>query len=92
MTIFTIIQQPGTVGDKLSKAVALAYADDLYDLGGGVWLVADSATAQEVSKKVGITDGINGSGVVVEVASYYGRTNPAVWTWMKAKWEGPTVG
>jgi hypothetical protein len=92
MTIFTIIQQPGTVGDKLANAVVAAYTDDLYDLGNGAWLVADSATAMEVSKKVGITDGINGSGIVVEVASYYGRTNPAVWSWIKAKWEGSVGG
>lgn len=87
MTLFTIIQQPGTVGNKLANAVSAAYPDDVYDLGNGAWIVSDSATAKEVSDKVGISEGENGSGVVVEVASYFGRANPAIWSWMKTKWE-----
>lgn len=92
MTLFTIIQQPGTIGDQLSNAVKAAYPDDVYVLGNGAWIVSDSVTARDVSDKIGISEGDNGSAIVVEVASYFGRANPSIWSWMKAKWEQSPSG
>ena len=76
----------------LSVAIFQAYPDDTYDLGNGAWLISDSVTAKEVSDKIGISDGTNGSAVVIEAASYFGRANPAIWSWIKAKWEGGPNG
>lgn len=92
MTLFAIIEQPGDNGTKLGGAIAATYPDSFYYLGDGAWLVSDSATAKDVSDKLSVTGGENGAAVVVEIASYFGRANPAIWSWMKAKWEHPPVG
>lgn len=92
MTVFAIIRQPGSNGENLAEVIAKMYPDADYDLGSGAWLVSDSATAKDVSDKLNISDGINGSAIVLEVASYFGRANPAIWSWIKAKWERPPVG
>ncbi len=91
MAIFAIIKQPGTA-DNIAVAVHTQYANSNYTLGSDAWLVAAPSTASEVSDTLGITTGANGSAVVVEVASYFGRANPAIWSWIKANWEGPPVG
>lgn len=91
MAIFAIIKQPGQA-DNVGDAVRTHYPNANYDLGADAWLVAAPSTAQEVSEKLGITSGINGSAVVVEVASYFGRANPAIWSWIKANWEGTPIG
>ncbi|MCH8166923.1 MAG: hypothetical protein IIC03_03215 [Proteobacteria bacterium] len=92
MTIFVIIRQAGTDVEKLGKAIASAYPDDIYDLGDGAWLVSDTATAKDISDNIGITDGKIGSAVIIETASYFGRANPAIWSWIKAKWNGAPNG
>ncbi len=93
MAIFAIITQPGTNSAKLPEAVTKAFEGANYPLGNGVWLVSAVGTANDVSNKVGITpDGESGTGVVVEVASYFGRANPAIWSWIKANWGGVPVG
>jgi Zn-dependent M28 family amino/carboxypeptidase len=92
MAIFAVIQQPGDNGTKLPDAVAAAYGQTSYVVQDGVWLVAGQGTAQDVSNKIGITDGAAGAAVVLEAASYFGRANPAIWSWIKANWEGPPIG
>lgn len=91
MAIFAIIKQPGP-GADLGTAIRAHFPATHYDLGEGSWLVAAPTTAQDLSNQLEITSGINGSNIVVEVASYYGRANPAIWTWMKANWEGTPLG
>ncbi len=44
-----------------------------------------AATAKDVSDRLGITDGSNGNGVVLNVAGYFGRSNPQLWEWLAAK-------
>ena len=88
MTIFAVIKQSGTNSEKLAGAVARQFPQQHYDLGNGTWLVAETGTASDVSTKLGITpEGAAGSAVILEVASYYGRANPAIWTWVKSNWE-----
>lgn len=92
MTIFAIIQQPNQNTVNLEPAIKQVYAESNYPLGNGVWLVADKTTAKDVSDKLSITGGENGAAVVIEVGSYFGRANPAIWSWIKAKWEGSANG
>lgn len=93
MAIFAIIQQPGPGGEKLLGAVVKAYQSAHYPLGSGIYLVSDTGTAIDVSNKVGITPGAEaGSAIVFEVGSYYGRANPAIWSWVKSNWEGAPLG
>ena len=87
MTIFAIIRQPGPNFERLGLAIAQTYPLHHYDLGNGAWLVAARGTAKDIADRLLITGGENGSAVVVEAASYYGRANPAIWTWIKANWE-----
>ncbi len=87
MTIFAIIRQPGPNSERLGIVIAQMYPLHHYDLGEGAWLVAARGTAKDIADRLNITDGSNGSAVVVETASYYGRANPAIWTWIKANWD-----
>jgi len=87
MTIFAVISQPGPNHDRLASAVHAAFPDRHYVLGPGTWLVAGLGTAKDVSDKLGVTEGENGSAVILETGSYYGRANPAIWSWIKTNWE-----
>jgi hypothetical protein len=51
----------------------------------GQWLVSSDLTAQQMSDLLGITNGENGSGVVLAFVSYYGRANPQIWEWIATK-------
>lgn len=93
MAIFAIIQQPGANAEKLQSAVEAAFPATMYPIGAGVWLVAGAGTAQDVANRIGVTpDGASGSAIVLEAASYFGRANPAVWSWIKSNWEARAVG
>jgi len=87
MAIFAIIAQPSTNAASLADAVQTHFGDSNYKVAGGHWLVATNRTAKEVSDALGVSDGAVGAGIVVEVASYFGRANPDIWTWIKAHWE-----
>jgi len=87
MAIFAVIRQPAGDMGALGRAVQGAYPAKHYVLSDSAWLVAAQGTAIDVSEKIGLgTHGAN-AGVVVEVGSYYGRANPAIWTWIKSNWE-----
>ena len=93
MAIFTIIAQAGDNSEKLAPAIIAQFpSDNLYVAPGPTWLVAFKGTAEELSAKLGITDGTGGAAIVLQVASYFGRTNPAIWTWIKTKWEATSGG
>lgn len=88
MAIFAVIVQMGPGGDGLTASVQRHFPGANYQLDGGHgWLVAARATAQQVSDTLGITDGTTGAALVIEVASYFGRANPNIWTWIKDNWE-----
>ncbi|MEO8925901.1 MAG: hypothetical protein ABI306_01945 [Caulobacteraceae bacterium] len=91
MAIFAIISQPSPNGEKLAGAIKAAFDDAVYDVGNGVWLVSGRGPAREISDRIGITNGENGSGIILELASYFGRANPAIWTWIQANWETSAV-
>jgi hypothetical protein len=60
---------------------------------GCAWLVADAATARDVSQKVGINTGEGGiSAIVTSVADYFGRAEPDLWQWIKLQWEAAPDG
>lgn len=92
MTIFAVWQDDlsgpdGALADAIDQSGLQKYVLDENN-----WLISFSGTARELSDRLGISDGERGSGVVTEVASYSGRANPAVWTWIKVQWEGRAVG
>ncbi|MFL6844247.1 MAG: hypothetical protein ACJ8ER_05130 [Allosphingosinicella sp.] len=92
MSIFVVVQQnPSGPSGTLANALT-GSAMPNYKLADGVWLVSSAGTAKDISEKIGIAEGANGTGVVTEVASYFGRANPAIWSWIKQNWEGNAVG
>lgn len=90
MAIFAVLKQPSVNPQGLAQAVQREFPTH-YPLSDGVWLVAASGTAIDVSGKLGLgaagPDANTNAGVVLEVGSYYGRANPAIWTWIKTNWE-----
>jgi len=88
MAIFAIIPQPNANSAKLAGAVEAQFKDYNYPIDGGHgWLVAAKKTTKDVCDVLGVTDGSNGAALVFEVASYFGRANPNVWSWIKLHWE-----
>lgn len=57
-----------------------------------MWLIASSGTAQELSNKLGVTEGDLGSTIIFSTAGYYGRAPSNIWEWIKAKLEAPNDG
>jgi hypothetical protein len=90
MAVFAIIVQPSPNTANLARVVADHFAGANYQLAGGHgWLVSAAMTSKGLSDHLGITDGSNGAAVILEVASYFGRADPNVWTWIQQNWEGP---
>jgi hypothetical protein len=48
-------------------------------------ITLSAITTKEVSDALGITDGSNGSGIIVRVENYFGRANTSIWEWIVAK-------
>jgi hypothetical protein len=94
MAVFAVIAQPQAGEDpaKLPQAVQALFADNSLLIGAGSWLIAHVGTVQDLSGKLGITDGASGAALVFEVGSYFGRANPNIWTWIKTKWEATSGG
>ncbi len=92
MPIFAVIRQTDS-DQALAGAIKKEFPTGNYDLGDGAWLVAGAGSAKDIADKLQITpDGVSGTGIVIEAASYFGRANPAIWTWIKNQWEGGPHG
>jgi len=87
MAIFAIFRT--SAPEALGLAIAAEYPESHLHLGGGEWLVATSATAREVSDRIGLSGGDNGAGIVVTVSGYFGRAPAEMWDWINAKAEHP---
>ena len=88
MAIFAIIPQPNINNVGLAAAVTAHFTGINFQLDGNAgWLVAANKTAKDICDTLGITDGQNGAALVFEVASYFGRANPNIWSWIKLHWE-----
>ena len=78
----------GSDPDKVAAVIAEKYPNDFLMVAPGQWLVAGDGTAQEVSNNLGITDGTNGSGLVLSFQTYFGRSKPQNWEWIADKMGG----
>lgn len=92
MAIFVIVSQPHQNIGKLPDVIASAFPKDYMKLTQDTWLVATTGTARELSDKLDITTGANGSAVVAEIGTYYGRASNDIWEWIKTKWEATANG
>jgi hypothetical protein len=94
MPVFAIIPQPNPNTAKLAGVIATLFGTEFRTLQGADkgWLVSTKGTAQELSAKLGVTSGENGAAIIIEIASYFGRATPDIWSWIKEKMESPTSG
>jgi hypothetical protein len=87
MIIFAILTPSDN--PQLEAAMGALFADNYLKVGPGQYLIAGKGTAIEISNALGITDGRNGSGIVLSTAGYYGRAGNNLWEWMKIKVSTP---
>lgn len=87
MAILAVIAQQPKSPATLGMAIAQNYPNNYLQIDGDAWLIAAKSSPQELCDKLGITNGQNGSAVVVTVGAYFGRANPNIWAWIKERWE-----
>jgi hypothetical protein len=91
MPVFAIIPQSNPNTPKLAGVIATNFVTESVSLEGDKgWLVSTKGTAQELSERLGVTSGENGAAIILEIASYFGRANPNIWSWIKIKMEATT--
>jgi hypothetical protein len=57
------------------------------EVDAGQFFVVSGQSAEPVFRKLDITDGANGTGIVFAMGSYYGRASTSIWDWIKSKTE-----
>lgn len=85
MNVFVIFKASHPT--SLNAAVESVFPEDHLRLQEDEWLVAGPLTAQEVSDRLQISNGENGSAIVFRMGSYYGRASTNIWDWIKTKSE-----
>jgi hypothetical protein len=83
MSLFAIIR--ASEPEKLKAAIEKTYENNFKSIGPREWLVSDKASPEEVSNKLGISEGESGTGMVLKVDAYFGRAQKDIWDWMEAK-------
>lgn len=75
------------IGDatKLVTAVQEKYPQEHTQVTHNVYLVAGGGIAKDVSDRLGISEGISGTGLVFAMAGYFGYASNAIWEWVKLK-------
>lgn len=86
--LLTKVQEPQNPGQKTALVSSLNthFPDSYRDIGNDNYLVATSRPliAQDVTKQIGISDGIAGSYLVTGLEPYFGWANKTIWDWIKA--------
>ena len=73
---------------KVAASVKAIFAEDYYAIPTtNSLLVHYSGTTKELSDKIGLSSGENGTGVIVSFSSYYGRAPTDIWEWIKSRLE-----
>jgi hypothetical protein len=79
--IFVFI--PDAISERLNNLVREKFGKASYSLPRGNWLIAYQGTSQQLTEELQITGVGDASGIIMSISSYWGRTNPAVWEWLK---------
>ena len=90
MTIFALMLP--TAEPRLAEKIAEVFPADHLRVSDTQWLVSSGGTTQDISAKLGISDGTSGAAIVLAVSSYFGRAPTNIWEWMKVKLEAPPHG
>jgi hypothetical protein len=84
-TLFAVVAS--SAPDKLGAKIQEIFPDMNQNIAVGQWLIVapSTMTTTEISQVLGITDGTNGSALILSSAGYFGRLNVSIWEWIKAK-------
>lgn len=88
MAIFLV--SPTDAPEAIEQALEAQKAEGVLEfiaLPRNGYFVSYKGTTEELSGLLGITDGSKGTGVVVLVTSYYGRTRNNIWEWIQSRRE-----
>lgn len=85
MSVFLVIAPPDNA--LLGPALESRFAGKFMRVWNGQWFISASGTPREICEHLGIADGPNGSGIVIAVASYWGRANADLWPWLRSNFE-----
>lgn len=70
----------------LSRLEGFVGETDMYKVDSDKWVVSFSGTSRDLAEKAGIRgDDFVGSGLVLPINSYSGRSDPALWEWLNLK-------
>ncbi len=84
MSIFAVLTEPNN--KQLEEAISATFPKDFIKIRNGQFLVSGPGTAIDISGQLAVTDGKNGSAVILTISSYYGRADVSIWEWIKTKW------
>ncbi len=89
LVLFAVVSP--TENPLLGMKIASLFPDTHFTVSGFHWLVVTSGTtSQELATKLGLADGSSGTGIVYGTSSYWGRANPQIWEWIRAKMSVPS--
>jgi hypothetical protein len=92
MTIFAVMAT--SANPQLEGNIGRAYPDARhYKISDRTWLVSDTATAKQVTEKLGVKKGgITGVAVMPTTSAYYGVASSALWDWIRSALEESADG
>jgi hypothetical protein len=70
---------------KIGPVLEETFAGNYQRVWNGQWFVSAQGTTKDICDQLGISDGTNGTGIVVAVASYWGRASADLWPWLGEK-------
>jgi hypothetical protein len=71
---------------KVMESVKENFPSDYFQINGtNSLLVHSSGTTKELSDRLKITEGENGTGIVVSFLNYYGRGQTDMWEWIQSR-------
>ena len=87
MSIFVVLSEVDN--EKLETLIKEKYPQDYYQLSPRQWLISSGETVIKLTEDLLITDEEKGPGpaLVFTISNYYGMADPAIWEWLKEKWE-----
>jgi len=84
MTIFVIFNVSNP--QSLKVAIERVFPNDHLSLGASEWLVSSaSMTSRDVGDAIEISEGKNGTAIIMAMAGYWGRASNNIWEWIAAK-------
>lgn len=86
MSIFVVsIVNPSGLAGSIASSVE-TFGQPFMKISDTTYLLSHDGAARQLADDLGVTAGNKGTAIVTEVASYWGRGDPGIWTWMEAHW------